>query len=149
MPIFARRRLQAMLDDLEPRLTHAKAVDLLVRLEHRQTDQAISAEFELALLWAVAQVADLTVEPKIPGAAPDGLSNDLFRSGSAIIEITALSDDTFSGEKVMNRAANIIAQFADRVRKGASKHLFFAFGARGYFEGGRYRRVRLSPAASS
>ncbi len=144
MPIFARRRLQAMLDDLGPRLTAGKAKDLLKRVDNRKrTDQVLSAEFELGLLWAIAQVAQLTVEPKLPDAEPDALSNDLFASGPAIIEITALSDDTFSGKADMDGAANKIAQFADQVRKGASKYLFFEFGERSYFEAGRYHRVRL------
>ena len=143
MPIFARRRLQAMLDDLGPLLTPPKEADLRARLEHRQTGKVLAAEFELGLLWAIGKVAHLTIQPELPGAAPDAISNDLFRSGPAIIEITALSDDTFSGEKDMNRAANMIAQFADRVRKGASEHLYFEFGARGYFDGRRYHRIRL------
>jgi hypothetical protein len=144
MPLFARRRLQAMLDDLGPRLTAGKAKDLLKRVDNqKRTDQVLSAEFELGLLWAIAQVAQLTVGPKLPDAEPDALSDDLFSSGPAIIDITALSDDTFSGEADMNRAADKIAQFAERVRRGASKYLFFEFAERSYFEDGRYHRVRL------
>jgi hypothetical protein len=143
MPIFARRRLQAMLDDLGPRLTPAKAADLLARLEHRQTDKALAAEIELGLLWAIGQVAHLTVEPQLDGSTPDALSNDLFPSGPTIIEITALSDDTFSGDRDMNRAANIIGQFAHRVRRGANKHLYFKFRARQYFDSNGFHRDRL------
>ena len=156
MPIFARRRLQAMLDDRGPRLTSGRAKDLVNRLEsEKKTDQVLPAEFELGLLWAIAQVSHLTAYPELPGATPEGLSDDLFPSGRAFIEITALSDDTFSGEKDMNRAANKIAQFADRVRKGAGKELFFEFDAPGYFRGGRYHRDRhvdafeLTPAFES
>lgn len=47
MPIFARRRLQAMLDDLGRLLTPAKQADLLARLEHSDTGKVLSAEFEL------------------------------------------------------------------------------------------------------
>ena len=144
MPIFARRRLQTMLNDLGPRLTAADASDLLARLEHKDTKSALAAEFELALLWGIARVADLKVYPEFPGTLkrPEALSADLFGSGPAVIEITALSDDTFSGQADMDRAANMMAQFADRTRKGSSKHLYFEFQEARSYERGRHRRIR-------
>lgn len=51
MPIFTRRRLQAMLNDLAPCLDEAKGKDLLRRLENKRVEQALPAEMELALLW--------------------------------------------------------------------------------------------------
>src|SRR6185369_11908535 len=143
MPVFTRRRLQRMLDELGPQLTPAKARDLLVRLEHQSTRDALAAEIELGLLWAIGQVAHLRIEPRFAGPSrPDALSNDLFPSAATAVEITALSDDTFSGKPEMERAANIICQFADRIRKGASKHLHFSFAEKRYYEKGRYHRVR-------
>lgn len=144
MSIFARRRLQAMLNDLAPRLSTANAADLLARLEHKLTQSALAAEFELALLWAIASVADLQIAPEFPDSQkrPDALSADLFRSGPAVIEITALSDDTFSGQADMDRAANIMSQFSDRTRKGASKHLYFEFQAEFSHKGGHHQRMR-------
>jgi hypothetical protein len=50
MPIFTRRRLQAMLDDLGPRLTTPKAADLHPRLEHVDTQAALAAEMVRLLL---------------------------------------------------------------------------------------------------
>jgi len=142
MPIFARRRLQAMLNDLGPRLTDSK--DLLARLEHKDSKPALASEFELGLLWGISQVADLKIAQQLPGrgAKPDAFSKDLFDSGPAVIEITALSDDTFSGQADMDRAANIIVQFAERIRKGAAEHLHFEFRERNVREAGRYRRIR-------
>ena len=66
------------------------------------------------------RVADLQIDPVLDSSArPDALSHKLFGSaGPAIIEITALSDDVFSGETDMERAANIVCQFANRVRRG-------------------------------
>jgi hypothetical protein len=144
MPIFARRRLQAMLNDLGPRMSAADATDLLKRLEHNNTQSALAAEFELALLWGINRSADLQVAPQLPASRkrPDALSADLFHSGPAVIEITALSDDTFSGEADMNRAANIMAQFSDRVRKSASKHLYFEFQEQNIRRDGRNHRIR-------
>jgi hypothetical protein len=148
MPIFSRRRLQAMLDDLAPHLTSAKSADLVARLDHKDTQLALAGETELALIWAVGQVADLTVEPALLGApaCPDVYSLDLFRSGPAVIEITALSDDTFSGQKDMDRAANILVNFANRTKKDAGKNLYFEFMEAGGYENGCYqRRRRVTP----
>jgi hypothetical protein len=155
MPVFTRRRLQTMLNDLGPRMTVATATDLLARLEHKDTQSALAAEFELALLWGISRAADLQIAPGFPDSRkrPDALSADLFSSGPAAIEITALSDDTFSGQADMNRAGNIMAQFSDRMRKGASEHLYFEFQEQNIRSDGRNRRIRrvtkdfaLSPA---
>lgn len=144
MPVFARRRLQAMLNDLAPHFTAAKAADLLTRLEHRSTKDALAAEVELGLLWCIKQVADIEIEPVLDGSSsrPDAFSRNLFASAPALIEITALSDDIFSGKADMERAANIIGQFCDRVRKGTSTHLYYQFLETRRYVKGRYRRVR-------
>ena len=158
MPIFARRRLQAMLNDLGPRMTAANAADLLARLEHDETQSALAAEFELALLWGISRSAEFQIAPEFPGSRkrPDALSADLFSSGPAAVEITALSDDTFSGQTDMTRAANIMVQFSDRLRKGASKHLYFEFQEQNARRDGRIHRSRrvtkdfaLTPALES
>jgi len=144
MPVYARRRLQAMLDDLAPLLLQPKANDLLARLEHKNVKDALAAEVELGLLWSIQQVADLEIDPVLKNSAsrPDALSQKLFGSGPAVIEITALSDDTFSGENEMERAANIICQFSSRVRKGSGAHLYFQFFEVSYHDKGRYNRKR-------
>jgi hypothetical protein len=142
MPIFSRRRLQSMLNELEPHLTVAAQADLLARLEHKNTKDALAAEFEMALLWGMARVAAIQVAPKFANNRPDAMSANLFASAPALIEITALSDDTFSGQVDMDRAANIIAQFADRIRKGAGKHLYFEFQEANSFDGERFQRIR-------
>ena len=60
MPLFARRRIQAMLDELGPSMERGKARDIVARLSRkRQPEQVIAAEMELGLLWAVKQVAHL------------------------------------------------------------------------------------------
>lgn len=144
MPIFSRRRLQEMFEQLGPYLTQQKANDILSRVEHKNTQLATAAELEMSLLWAIAQVAHLEIEPTFPPRRTqiDALSKDLFGRSPAAIEITALSDDTFSGKVDMDRAANIIGQFADRVRRGTNKHLYFEFTERSFYEKGRYNRIR-------
>ena len=99
------------------------------------------------MLWAISREAHLEVEPALPdGHRPDALSNDLFRSRPAVIEVRALSDESFSGKEAMDRTANIIAGHADRLRKGAGKHLYFEFAERSYWTT-RYHRERcVDPA---
>jgi hypothetical protein len=127
MPIFTRRAVQLMLDELAPWLTTAKAKDLVHRLDHVEPDQVIPTEYELALTWAVSKVADLEMEKPVGAKAPDLFSADLFPSGPAHIEIAAVSDVALSGEVVMRRAANIITSFANTVVKRAGRHLHFEF----------------------
>lgn len=137
MPIFPRRQLQLMLDELGPWLTKSNAADLLGRLEKDDPDQSIPAEYELAVGWALSKHTELAVGPDF-GRVPDFLSRGLFPERPAVIEVTALSDDSFSGQPSMNRTANIINQFADTVRKKASKNLHYTF-----LETSDYRRVPL------
>ncbi len=147
MPIFARRRLRAMVEDISQLTTQAKVNDLLSRLESRNTRDAMAAEAELSMVWAISQVADVAVEPVGGnGRQPDVFSRDLFGSGSAFVEVRALSDDSFSGREPMVRTANILASAADRIAKGAGSHLAFEFLDRSYWDR-RYCRERcVDPA---
>jgi hypothetical protein len=145
MPVFARRRLQAMLDDLAPVMLRSKASDILARLEHKNAKDALAAEVELGLLWSIQQVADLEIDPMLEDSTsrPDASSRKLFGSGPAVIEITAVSDDTFSNKNDMERAANIICQFCNGVRKGSGAHFYFQFLEKSFYEKGRFHRKRL------
>lgn len=136
-----------MLTDLSEHLNSAKFNDLKARLFHSDTKTALAAEGELSVLWAIANVAHLEPEPVLPtGHRPDALSNDLFRSQPSIIEVRALSDDSFSGKEAMDRTANIIASHADQLRGGAGRHLYFEFDERSYWTK-RYHRERcVDPA---
>jgi hypothetical protein len=135
MPIFSQRRLQLMLAELSSLLDAAKYNDLKASLEHSNTKTALAAEAELAMLWAISRVAHLEPGPTLAdGRKPDGLSNDLFASQPAIVEIRALSDDSFSGKEAMDRTGNIIAGYADRLRKRAGHHLYFEFNERSYWK---------------
>lgn len=136
-----------MLTELSSFLDFAKFEDIKARLAHTDTKTALAAEGELSILWAISRVAHFEAEPALPdGHRPDALSNDLFRSGPAVIEIRALSDESFSGREAMDRTANIVAAYADRLRKGAGKHLYFEFGERSYWNK-RYHRERcVDPA---
>lgn len=144
MPLFARRRIQAMLDELGPVLSCGKAKDLLARLARpRQPDQVIAAEMELGLLWAIKQVAHIEIEPRSEdGHLPDCASNDMFGGVPAIIEITTASDADFSGDMLMRRAFAKIGDFANTVRRGAKQELSLLFRTRAALRKGKTRRVR-------
>lgn len=144
MPVYARRRLQAMLDDLAPLLTSEKARDLLARLEHKNVKDALAAEVELSLLWSIQQVADLQIDPVLAtsSARPDAFTRTLFPRGPALIEITAVSDDAFSGHEAMNRAAEIIGHFCNIHRKRSAAHLYYRFMEGRERIEGQLRRVR-------
>jgi hypothetical protein len=127
MAIFSRRWLQRMIDELGPWLTEPKARDLINRLDNVKPDQAIPAEYELGVAWALSKTADIEFEPAVGGKTPDLLVHELLPGLDAIVEIAALSDDSLSGESAMRRTANIITQYAERIRPGATGHLYFEF----------------------
>lgn len=129
MAIFARRRLQTMIDDLAPYLAAKKVGELIKYLDGSNTTQAMSAEAELSLTWAVSQASAIVVEPDIPGTSSkvDLVAHHLFPTALTAVEITALSDDSFSGREVMERAASIITQTAKRFHKAVEPHLHFSF----------------------
>jgi hypothetical protein len=130
MPIFGRRRLQQMLDELGPWLVRDKAADLLNRLENVDPDQALPAEFELALSWAVTRTAQLEIDRPMGTRTPDIYSPDLLPGAPLAIDIAAISDASLSGENLMRRAANIINGTCNQIVKGASTHLHYTFQER-------------------
>ena len=143
MAIFSRRRLHMMFATLASLMTDAQSKDLLKRLENTDTSSALAAEIELGLLWAISEVADIDLQPKLESKRrPEAFSKSLFRSGSTFIEITAVSDDSFSDRDKMERAANIIAQYADGIRKTAGRHLYFNFLEQSGHKNGKFFRKR-------
>tara|TARA_B100001989_G_C24546183_1_gene470938 strand:+ start:1354 stop:2658 length:1305 start_codon:yes stop_codon:yes gene_type:complete len=144
MPIFSRRRLQAMLDDIRPLLAEKKKEnDLLARLRNKKPEQVLGAEMELALLWAIKQVSDIEIEPSLPNSSriPEAFSENLFDI-PAYIEITTLSDGDLSGEKEMQRAAQKITSFSNSIKKGRGSFLYYRFQERSGWEEGKYFRQR-------
>ena len=125
-------------------LDRPQAKDLLNRLENRDVTAALAAEVELSLLWAINSVTKTQLHPELSTTKrrPEAYCAELFPSAPAYIEVTAVSDDTFSDRDKMERAANIISQLANRVRKGSSKHLYFRFSEKSGYQNGKYGRFR-------
>lgn len=148
MPVFARRRLQAMLDDLSPAFTGTNDRQLVRRLNSKRLDQVLPAEMELALIWAMAQLGDLEVEPESQSGRkrPDAFSTALIPGKLCAIEIAAPEDNAISGEADMDQIAREIGECADQVRKGLGSYLYFTFSEESGYINGEYVRKRLAPA---
>jgi hypothetical protein len=137
-----------MLDELAPVLTDGKGKDLLRRLNSKKdVDQALPAEMELALLWAIHTLGDLEIEPEWWGDAkrPDAITDQLVPGVTAAIEIAATNDNSLSGEVEMDAIALQISNIANRVVAGAGQYLYYHFGETTGYEQGRYFRRRLAP----
>lgn len=127
MPIFGRRQLQRMLDELGPWLERGKAKDLRNRLENERPNQALPAEYELSITWAVSKMAALEIDRSSGTRTPDIYSPDLLPSGPIIADVAALDDFTLSGADSMRRACNIIDAQANRFLANSSSHLHYTF----------------------
>ena len=69
-----------------------KAKDLPKRLENEAPDQALPAEYELALSWAVARIASLEIDKPMGSRTPDISSEDLLASGPLVVDVAVLGD---------------------------------------------------------
>lgn len=148
MPLFARRRLQSMLDDISPRLDASKERDLVNRLEDKRIDQVLPAEIELALLWAFSRLGEIDIEPYWWGdeKRPDLYTETFLDGEPAAIEIAAPNDNEISGEDAMDGVAFKISTYANQVRRGLGDYLYFRFQERSGYENGAYFRRRLAPS---
>lgn len=145
MPVFTRRRLQGMLNDLSDRMDSAKRSDIRARLESKRVDQALPAEMELGVLWALAKLGDVEIEPEWFGARkPDAYSEHLFAPFPCAVEVTAISDARLSQEDEMRRISARLSELSNTVLKGSGKHLQFTFAEEsGHTPEGYVRRRRI------
>jgi hypothetical protein len=146
--IFSRRRLQLMLNELAPVLEVSKRKDLLHRLNSEKlVDQALPAEIELALLWAINSLGEMEVEPEWWGdnKRPDVVTDFLIKGRTAAIEIAATSDNSLSGEAEMDAIARQIGDVANGAKAGVGDFLNYRFGETSGYDNGKYYRRRLAP----
>ncbi|WP_299192481.1 hypothetical protein [uncultured Erythrobacter sp.] len=148
MTIFARRRIQTMLDQLAPTLDPQKGRDLLRRLnDTKYVAQALPAEMELALVWATGRLGGLEIEPEWWGdqKRPDIVTDRLVPGREAAIEIAATNDNAISGEEEMDAIARQMSAAANEAEKGSGNFLYFSFAEESGFERGQYFRKRMAP----
>ena len=129
MAIFARRRLQSMLDDLVEDLDAQKARDFINRIESKEIEQALPAEMELGVVWAIAQLGPAEIEPYWYGTAslPDAFSEHLIPGQETIVEVAGLSDAALHGDEGMRNASRKISHEAGRIRRRAATCLSYYF----------------------
>lgn len=134
-----------MLDEIAFYLDISKLNDLRARLENKRVEQALPAEIELGVLWALSTLGELDVEPEWYGdSRPDAYTEHLFEGIPCIVEITAMSDGRLSQEDDMRRVSTRLCEAANKIRKGQGKHLFFQFlEISGYTETGYVRRRQI------
>jgi hypothetical protein len=127
MAIFARRRIQIMLDELGPFLVGGKRADLVRRLNSRRVDQSPPAEIELSILWSAMQFGEIEIEPSWSHTSrrPEVFIQELYPSRSAVIEVAAVSDGSMSGDELMRRCSIAIFDFCNTIKKGVGPHLYF------------------------
>lgn len=147
MTIFARRRIQSMLDELAPSFTGSKGVDVLNRLNNEEkVDDALPTEMELALTWAVSSLGPLEIEPAWwEGRTPDIVTETLITGVTTAIEIYAPNDNSIAGEEAMDAIALQIMAAADSEKKGCGDYLYFRFGEERFHVNRTYVRRRLAP----
>ena len=134
-----------MLDEFSPYVDQAKRRAIAKSLESKNSKTALAHEAELAFLWALTKTVKATIEPTFHETTrrPDAFVVDLFPSAPAVIDVRAISDDSFSGKEHMNRSAEIVIHFANSVRRRSGHRLHFEFGETSYHRNGRYHRDRL------
>lgn len=146
MAIFSRRRIQLMLDELTQHLNQEKRKDLVNRLNDKRVEQSLPAEMELALIWTLRDL-DLEIEPIwwANGKNPDAYVEGLIPNTPAVIEITAVADNTMSGEPQMDRCAMQLISIANAAKRGSGDYLYFQFAETGSYRRGRDERGIAAP----
>lgn len=141
MVYFAFRQHQHMLDAIDDKIPPQKRRDLVRRLTDKRPEQVFGAEMELALSYGFSMGFDTEIEPEwYPGSKePDIYVEDFFEH-PAFVEITTISDEAVSGQKVMRAASQKILEYANTVKKGSGKFLYFE-----YQEISGYRQVIPKP----
>jgi hypothetical protein len=135
-----------MMNDLAPKLDGQKAKDLLSRLADKRANQALPAEMELALLWAINSLGEFDIEPEWWGDSrrPDAFTDFLVPGKSAVIDVVAINDNSISGETEMAHVARVFSERANQIRKGFGTFLYYTFGEESGHDGNKYFRRRLA-----
>tara|TARA_R100001198_G_scaffold83881_1_gene57469 strand:+ start:7585 stop:8967 length:1383 start_codon:yes stop_codon:yes gene_type:complete len=146
MPIFTRRRIQQMLDDL---VGIAAPSQFIGRLNDKRFENALPAEAELALVWAASRLGGFESEPKWyspEGRLPEGISTALIPGHETVFDVKAVSDRVIPGVAGMRTLSAKLVEAANRARKGAGKNLcFFFYERRDYQDPKLHRSIYASP----
>ncbi|SDC84219.1 hypothetical protein SAMN05444678_10681 [Sphingomonas sp. YR710] len=145
MPIFTRRRIQTMLDDL---IGIAAPSQFIGRLNDKRFENALPAEAELALVWATSRLGGFESEPvwySPEGRLPEGISTALFPGHDTVFDVKAVSDRVIPGVVGMRTISAKLVEAANKARKGAGKNLRFFFYERRDYQNPKLHRSIYAP----
>jgi hypothetical protein len=91
MGLFSRRNLQRIILDSRGFLTSSQVGEFLNRLNGKDADHRLSAEWEICVLSALSKLGRVQYEPRVPGTSKVDLLFD-HEVGNALIEVTGVSD---------------------------------------------------------
>ncbi|ATN32988.1 hypothetical protein ACO34A_04130 [Rhizobium sp. ACO-34A] len=136
-----------MLNDLSPLLDSQKRSDLVGRLNNKRVEQALPAEMELALTWAMKDLDYVEIEPEwwVNGKEPDVYVEGLVTGRPAIVEIASTNDNSISGEPLMDKCSQQIIEYANSVKRGFGYYLYFSFAETKEYKNGRSIRGIAAP----
>lgn len=146
MPIFSRRRIQQMLDDL---VGTVNPKHFIARLNDKRFENALPAEAELALVWAVNRLGGFESEPEWyspEGRRPEGVSPTMFPGYETVFDVKAVSDRAIPGVVGMRKIASKLVEAANKAARGSGSNLhFFFFERRDYRNPKLHRTVHAPP----
>lgn len=146
MPIYSRRRIQQMLDDLSEIIDPKHFIG---RLNDKRFENALPAEAELALVWAASRLGGFESEPEWfspDGRKPEGISSTLFPGQETVFDVKAVSDRAIPGIVGMRKISRKLVEAANKAAKGAGRNLsFFFYERRDYRDPKRHRTIYAPP----
>lgn len=136
-----------MLDEIGKYLDAEKRSDLVNRLNNKRVEQSLPAEAELAVLWMLRDLEVFEIEPFwwAEGKKPDLYVEGLIPVVPSVVEVTAVSDNSMSGEKNMDSCARELMRVADKFERGIGKYLYFTFSEAAHRKRGIRIREILAP----
>lgn len=145
MPLFSRRTIQRMLNDLSGVV---KASHFIGRLNDKRFENAVPAEAELGLVWATFQLGGFESEPdwfSPKGKRPEGVSSSLMPGHQTVFDVKAISDRVMPGNVGMRKISRKLIDEANRIKKGAGKSLDFFFAERRDYQIAKNHRSIWAP----
>lgn len=145
MPIFSRRRIQSMLSDLSRDL---KSSHFIGRLNDKRYENAIPAEAELGLVWAVSKLGEFEPEPdwfSDRGRKPEGISDFIVPNHQTVFDVKAISDRIVPGNIGMKKISRKFMEEANKIKRRSGNSLDFFFWENQDYRVAKKHRTILAP----
>lgn len=118
------------------------------RLNDKRFENAIPAEAELGLVWAVNTLGGFESEPSWfseKGKRPEGISSALMPGFDTVFDVKALSDRVMPGNVGMRKISRKLMEAANKAKKGSGNSLEFFFYERRDYQNLINHRTILAP----